>query len=141
MINLDEYLHKDQRRYVEAIQYDRLLLALKGLPGYIVEGVCLLAVLEKMQIELDAHVYVKMIRHDQWTDEADLVSESSLELHLESQIDQMRRGMRMLAIWENRDEPDLSKIALPPLTEEIIRYHNEWHPHDRALYEFHRIDS
>ena len=140
VINLDEYLLKDQRKYVDAIQYDRLRLTLETLPGCIVEGVCLLAVLAKMKIAPHEHIYIKATRNDRWTDKDELISGPSLELHLESVKDHVRRRARMLAIFENRDEPDLREIAIPPLTEEIIRYHHEWQPHKRASYEFHRID-
>ena len=120
VINLDSMLDRNRGSYVDFIDIDALRLAAEG-KKVVIEGVCLLRVLERAELDPDLLIYVKRNRHQLWADEDELGLNEPLEAHLERlrQFSAMLRGLE-------KPESGLG------LGEEIIRYHHEFRPHERA---------
>ena len=120
VISLDAFLDKKKGAYVEHIDFDRVRNALQQQHS-IVEGVCLLKVLDRAGLKLDLAIYVQRYRHGLWADEDWLGLDQNVEDYL--------KGLSVAAELisggeESESEKDLST--------EIIRYHHEFHPHERA---------
>ncbi len=68
VISLDDFLDEKRDAYVNHIDFDRVQRAVEG-RNSIVEGVCLLKVLERAGLKLDLAIYVQKYRHGLWADE------------------------------------------------------------------------
>jgi hypothetical protein len=119
-INLDDYVDRNCGTFVEHIRYDELLSSIHSTQSpVILEGVCLLAVLEKLQRKADLLIYVRRITdYGSWREEdnCDIVGDVD-ELIL-----------------------DANACDIPPLVEELIRYHHRYAPHRRADIIYDRTD-
>ncbi|WP_460410359.1 MULTISPECIES: hypothetical protein [unclassified Pseudomonas] len=118
-ISLDSFLEKDPEGYVESMDYTKLKAALEGLKGYVVEGVCLTKVLQRIQLTPEASIYIKRVRYGFWLDETQLDIHEPVEVALA------------------RERESASRFSSSPvdnlgLAEEVIRYHAEFCPHDSA---------
>lgn len=118
-IGLDSFLEKNPAGYVEYIDYPKLKAALESLEGYVVEGVCLIQVLRRIQLAPAANIYIKRVQHGFWSDET--------QLDIREPVEVVLAGARELA----------SRFSSSPvnnlgLAEEVIRYHAEFRPHDKA---------
>jgi energy-coupling factor transporter ATP-binding protein EcfA2 len=118
-ISLDSFLEKDKGGYVEYIDYIKLKEALEKFEGYIVEGVCLHQVLRRIEVAPAVNIYVRRVKHGVWLDEDTLDVSNSVEAVLVRE-----RGYASLFSSD-------SVISLG-LTEEVIRYHAEFRPHESA---------
>ena len=111
--DLDSALTNDQKAYVSAIRMNEVsdALAIQRRP-LIISGICLLEVLGKVAVQLDASVYIKRMTTWGWADEDEL---KGIDFGL----------------------PGASGEAV---RKELRRYHQKWQPHLLADYEFHRTD-
>jgi len=118
-ISLDTFLEKGKDRYVEYIDYPKLKATLENHEGYVVEGVCLRQVLQRIQLVPEANIYIKRMRHDYW------LNEDTLDINepVESVVARELQDANMFSS---------SPIANLPLAEEVIRYHDEFRPHNHA---------
>ena len=125
-INLDDYVEKDMGKYVEHVRYEQVQSMLNDTEGsIIIEGVCLLAVLEKLQRVPELLIYIKIMSHyGIWYDEDDCA--------VNGDINDFIRDKR-----ESLQEFD---VAFPELAEEIMRYHCHYRPQDKAHIVYERID-
>lgn len=57
-VHLDDFLIRNQGAFLECLRYDQLSLALRQRP-VIVEGLCMLAVLQKLAITADVFIYIR----------------------------------------------------------------------------------
>jgi hypothetical protein len=92
---------------------------LEGLEGYVVEGVCLIQVLRRIQLTPAASIYIKRVRHGFWLDEAQLNIHEPVEVAL-------ARERERASLFSSSPVDSLG------LAEEVIRYHAEFRPHDLA---------
>ncbi len=111
--DLDDALNRDQNCYIAALCYPSIRRWLAQVDDYgFISGVCLRQVLEIVEFEALAHVYVKRMATWGWADE-----------------DELRGGI-------------LSSISGSTggnsLRRELRNYHAKWQPHNVADYEFHR---
>lgn len=127
-LNLDDFLEKNQGGFVHFIKYDDLR-AKAAQPTFVVEGVCLLEVLARARITIDALVYVKRYHLGYWPDECELEIAGPLEAFLSRERELLAR------ISEQADQGNLD------LGEEIIRYHYEHRPHTKATLIYRRNDD
>lgn len=127
-LNLDDFVQKEQGGFVQFIKYDELR-AKATEPAFVVEGVCLLEVLARAEITIDALVYVKRYHLGYWSDERELDLDEPLEEFL------------------NKERALLARISGQPaednfgLGEEIIRYHYQHRPHAKAAVVYRRNDG
>jgi len=138
-LDLDEYLFKNQGGFVAFIDYPALSSALSTIPNYILSGVCLREVLANAGVGLDGHIYVKRMRHDLWANEDECVFPDGVDVA----IDNLARYSAMISrsLDEPSERPATETDESPPhLSEEIMRYHDSYQPHDVADLVYERID-
>jgi hypothetical protein len=134
VISVDDYVAEHQGTYVSSLKVLALQVALEGagIPR-IVEGVCLLNVLEKARHDPDVLIYVRRVTadgfwHDQDTCDPDepvdeLIAQLSADMAAFARLDAELSGQPL---------PDPGTVTLTPLREEIIRYHADVRPSRRA---------
>lgn len=128
VISLDKFLDTNKGAYVDHIDFDGLRRAAQR-QNSIVEGVCLLEVLERVGLKLDLAIYVQRYRHGLWADEDWL----GLDQNIEDYLEKLGIATELVSGEESERKEDLST--------EIIRYHHEFHPHERADLTFSWNDS
>lgn len=127
LISLDNYLIKNQGGFVQFLRYDELDSALRRSDRFIVEGVCLLQVLERAAVSVDALVYVKRYRHDLWADERELDIAPEV---VDEFLARERKFAAMLSSLSG--DPARADGNDPTLADEIVRYHATYRPRERA---------
>ena len=109
--DLDSALTRDQRQYRAAIRIDEVADALKRHNRLLfVSGICLRQILDDAGCGADGHIYVKRMAVWGWPDEDELAGA----------IDEV---------------PGSSGESV---RQELRAYHEHWHPHEIAEFEFHR---
>lgn len=61
IIELDDFVQENQDGYVNYIDYDRLLKKIVSNKYSVIEGICVLQVLNKIKIKPDVRVYIKVV--------------------------------------------------------------------------------
>lgn len=129
VISLDDYIEKNQDRYVSALKLNKLSMAFKNVQGIIaIEGVCLLAATKHLGIELDEHIYIKRMNHGLWADEDVCCPKESADKIIEKEEADLLVFLEYEASGEGKDKPSEGDAGLSGLTKEIIRYHVEYMP-------------
>lgn len=135
LISLDSYLDKKRGSYLDHLRYEDLKRIYRAQPRCIVEGVCLLQVLETAGLEIDTLVYVQRMQHGVWADERECDLDEDVDAFLEGE----RRLAEMFAAGE-ADQASESSSIIPSLVEEIIRYHASYRPFEKAAFLYQRHD-
>jgi hypothetical protein len=128
-MNLDDYLVEKQGGFLDNLKYDELKQKASELECFVIEGVCLLSALEKIEASVDCLVYVKRMSYGHWADEADCEVNGDVEDYINNQRNSPIR--RILAT---------SSDTLG-LDEDIIRYCAKRKPHRKADIFYLRNDS
>lgn len=130
VLNLDNYLIKNKENYVENLKYNEIHEFIeKHQNSFIIEGVCLLNILKKLNLSLDCFIYVKRInKRDEWLDE----EECNIKDSAEEIIKRIEERIKIL---------DPSYSGLPEFRKEVIHYHANERPLTRATYIFERIKN
>jgi hypothetical protein len=111
--DLDRALTRDQKEYVSALRLPEISKAVaKSRRPLFVSGICLLQVLAKVGVRLNAHIYVKRMATWGWADEDELIGRV----------------------------PEVVGASGELVRQELRLYHLNWQPHLRADYEFQRLD-
>lgn len=138
-INLDDYVEEyDSGTYVSNIKNEELLSAITiSSNPLIIEGVCLLSIMEQFDLKLDLLVYVKKIDSCGFWHDRD---KCDLEEDVDEFILKEKASLRSLAEFEAHLEGaqmSTEDVEYPSLSEEIIRYHYVFKPHIKAdiIYE------
>jgi hypothetical protein len=136
VVGLDKYLHKKQGGFAPFINYSALTSDLQRTGGMIVEGVCLLDVLSRVGARIDGHVYMKRFQHGYWADEDECVFPNGIE----EAVVRARDDAELFLQLESRQEgtPYVPSSGGLELTEELMRYHDRFHPHEVAAIVFRR---
>lgn len=129
VFHLDDYLIRDKGGFLDFLQYERLQQDIAAAPKYIIEGVCLLKVLERIEAKIDFLIYVKRYHFGCWSDERELDVQEPLEQFLEKERE-----------FANSLSADKSETGDLGLSEEVIRYHYAFRPHCHAHLIFRRDD-
>ena len=130
VLHLDDFVAKNQGDYVRNIDFASVSTAISAAPALIVEGICVLQILEALRLAEDAFVYVKRVAHGYWIDEDDLNPQIPIDEHLAA----VREEIRPIA-------QKLGESGEMGLAEEVIRYHARYRPHNSASIVFLRNDS
>lgn len=136
LLSIDDYLNQNQGSYFDQLKLEDLQRAYRQHLGCILEGVCLLKVLEAAQLEIDAIVYVKRMQHGIWTDESECDVNPE---NVDHSLGEVERLVTLSSTWEV-DNSGESRAGLPHLVEEIIRYHASYRPFERADFVYLRSD-
>lgn len=110
--DLDHALTPDQKRYVSALRFPELTEAVAHLQRPLfVSGICLREALDRVEVSLDALVYVKRMATWGWADEDELIGKL----------------------------PEVAGASGAAVRIELRAYHEKWKPHLVANYEFQRL--
>ena len=136
-INLDEFIVKKKDKYIAFINYEKLDLAIKDAliknDIVIVDGVCVLSVLQKLKIIPKYSIYVKKTNNRGcWLDEHYFDLESSPEVVFKKDKEEIREFSKLINQKYIDDEDD-------GLFQEIINYHFDFKPHIKADIIFENI--
>lgn len=130
VVHLDDFVQRGQGAYVAHLDLEVVANAVSSDEACIVEGICVLQVLERIEVSPNAFVYVKRMGKGYWLDEDDLASDEPLEEHLA----RLREEIAPIAAR-------IGESGELGLSEEVIRYHAAYRPHERATVVFLRNDS
>ena len=120
-VAVDDFIEKNRGAYVAHVDTKRLTTLLAGKGQFVIEGVCLLEVLARLNIKLDCFIYYKRLQHGLWADERECVIDGDVNEFLESEREIVR------LICKDQKRPESLGLA-----EEIIRYHAARKPHEVA---------
>ena len=131
VISLDKYVTSGKGRYRTSIRYQSLRQDLERYKGQervlVVEGVCLLEILDRVDVSPDVVVYVKRVsRNGYWLDE---------------ETCDRARGLRELLRDIRSREERVKRPGIGDLEREVAEYHCHYTPLARATYVYHRVDS
>jgi len=129
LISLDDHLVKKQNGYTLHIRCDELkaLISASRSP-ILIEGVCLLAVARRCGFDVDLLVYVRRLSHNSgiWHDQELCMAEKSAD-ELKQEARELRKAFSTTEKPDSvADDDDLG------LTGELIDYHAQWKPVQRA---------
>ena len=119
LFSLDNYLEREKGGFLEFLDYPRLRRDVSAEKAYVIEGVCLLQVLQRAGLAIDALVYIKRRHLGLWADERELDVNEPIEAFLKNE-------RKLTAMVAGEAVTDLG------LAEDVIRYHYETRPHDNA---------
>ena len=133
VVHLDKHLRKRRGTFFTALRIGQISRAMtQGSSISIIEGVCALQVLEKLNVSPTAIVYVKRMKNGIWRDEEATIPTTSLSQHLEK----LRNERNEIA--QSLQETPASG---PSLTEEVVTYHANYFPQLKATHEYLRTDA
>ncbi|RXK89141.1 hypothetical protein EST62_00960 [Chlorobaculum sp. 24CR] len=131
-INLDNYLDKGRGGFRDYLKYEAIKQNASELECFVIDGVCLLSVLEKAETSVDCLVYVKRMSYGCWADEADCEVQGDVEVYIKNQ-----RNSPIGHFIEGAE----TSLGTLGLDEEIIRYCAKYKPHLKANIFYLRKDS
>lgn len=118
VVNLDDFHIPKQDRFVDAIDFDRLKQSINILKTPVIEGICILEVLEKLEITDYVLIYCKEISENtgNWSSayRLDITDEKDYQKQI-----QQHRGLDI----------------------EIIKYHYKYRPFEKADYIYQIINQ
>jgi uridine kinase len=139
-LNLDDFLEENRGEYAKHIRYNDLQKWIADTIGpIIIEGVCLLAVLERLNQCPDVLIYVKRISdYGSWRDEDDCEVNDDIDEFISQKHEELQKFVLGEAYIEGSDDPN--DISFPQFAEEVIRYHFTYRPHRNADVIYNRVD-
>ena len=130
LLSLDDFIHKNQGTFLPHLKRGELGNAIEAASQPLVlEGICMLAALEAVQVSPDLLIYVKRLdRYGEWEDE------ETCDVTIPPDEIIQREAARARPFLEALGElpPAEGESGLDPLREEVIRYHCSYHPTRRA---------
>lgn len=140
VLDVNDYLHKNQGGYVDFIDYPALQAALSSMPALILCGVCLRQVLANLGATLDGHIYITRMQHGLWADEDECVFPDGVDAAIENLVSTTASITRRFdepsdySVFERDD--DSLQLAI-----EIMHYHAAFVPHEAADVIYERDDQ
>tara|TARA_Y100001938_G_scaffold135436_1_gene197110 strand:- start:1796 stop:2374 length:579 start_codon:yes stop_codon:yes gene_type:complete len=133
LISLDDFLARNQDIYVDSLRVNEIFDAITSTVGItIIEGVCLLAAIDRTNVKLNELVYVKRIRHGIWVDEETYGSTKTADEVVADEERKLAVFLEWEASQKGKDSPTNNDRKLSAFREEIIRYHAKYKPSERA---------
>jgi hypothetical protein len=140
VVSLDNHLDKKQNRYTHHIRCNELKAALSAsAPPILIEGVCLLAVAHRCDFNVDVLVYVRRLSRNSgiWHDQELCMGERPVA-ELKNVVRELRHifaeGASATEASDATADEDLG------LAGELIDYHAQWTPVQRAHLVFDVVD-
>ena len=140
-LNVDDYLEENRGHFVKCVKYEAVQSQVdQAKKPVIIEGVCLLAVFQRLQRKPDMFIYVKRVSDDdRWRDKDDCDVTENIDKFMEKKKGDLQKFLWAEASIEGRDF-NAKDHEFPSLDEEIIRYHHKFKPHKKADIIYKRID-
>ena len=138
VINLDKFVNSVQGGFIDQIKLDELKEAVSSAKRpLIIEGCCLLEVMEKTEINIDCHIYFKRLCHGIWSEKGEYEVHGTLMDHIKKQNDFCKELARLEATQKNEIFIEDDDYLLP-LTKDLYRYHFNYTPYTRANFIYER---
>ena len=139
VLDVDDYLYQNQGGYVDFIDYPALSGAMASLPSFVLCGSCLREILANLSTDLDGHIYIKRMRDDLWVDEELCVFPDGVDAAMENLA---RHSAVISDLFDERPDQlgQVMEDSLPQLSAEIMRYHENFAPHEAADLVYERDD-
>ncbi|MEK6775344.1 MAG: hypothetical protein AABY87_00510 [bacterium] len=137
----DEYVEKNLGQFVQNIKYDKVREKINNAQNtLILDGVCLLAVFDRLHIDPDLLIYVKRTgSYGEWRDEEECDVSEDIEGFIARENEEYHRfGEAEAGIEGKKFDPD--EWTLSELQKEIIRYHYDFRPHRKSDIIYNRGD-
>lgn len=130
LLSLDDFIHQNQGSFLPHLKVDELRAALTAArPLVVLEGICMLAALDRLRFTPDLLIYVKRIdRHGVWDEESTGDPTESAETIIRREAASARPFLEALG----ETPPADGESGLDSLREEVIRYHCDFQPFRRA---------
>jgi hypothetical protein len=131
VLDVDDYVHRNQGGYVDFVDYPALASALAKIPAFILCGVCLREILGNLGTELDGHIYIMRMREGLWADEDSCVFPDGVDAAIQDLVSNTAMMARHFdepshhAGFEQDDES-------LQLMFEVMRYHAAFVPQEAA---------
>ena len=140
-IDIDgDYLIPNDGLFIDFIKYEKLKADIFELVSngerVVIDGICILKVLDRIGFKPDIRVYVKRIHSQQWRDGKYLDYSTNIEDALSAKRDEPQEFENNAAYIEGREIIDSSR---EDMTHETFRYHYLYHPDIISDLVFHRI--
>lgn len=134
VVPLDEFVMENHGGYVPCLRTSEFQVALdQAVRPAIVEGVCVLAALERVSHQPDVLIYVKRVDGDgYWHDEETCDLSEPVDELISRLAQEVAAIDRFDAEQSGESPPEEDTPGLTPLREEIIRYHAHYRPSRRA---------
>jgi hypothetical protein len=119
-IEVDSYLHQHRGEYVSHLRLEILRkdVAASVEPVSLIEGVCLLDILERIQITLDVLIYVKRV--------------DTAGIWVDQNLCDTSRSLAKILEWLSHTESCAGKPGIANLDRELATYHHKFQPVERA---------
>jgi len=119
---LDDFLIKDQNGFLEHLRYSKLIEKIHSCNHYVIEGICLLDVLARLDCNIDKLIYIKNGLPGRWETERDCCIKEGVEEFIEREIFLINDIARLQGKKETCTGLGISG--------EIIRYHASFKPNE-----------
>jgi hypothetical protein len=139
-INLDDYIEKHQGQYINSMQNYKIidLINTQKVP-VIIEGLCLLQILQINNIDYDFLIYVKKISlSGNWIDKDEYFSSGDVEKFVTKKRKDYEKISKIGAMFDRDASSD--EYVFNDVIEEVIRYNDKYSPHMVANIIYSRID-
>jgi len=142
-IDIDgDYLIPNDGLYLDFIKYEKLkndiFEIISNEKIAVVDGICILEVLNRIGFKPDLKVYVKRIHIQQWRDGKHIDYSKDVEHALTAIRDELQRFENDAAYIEDR-EPTIIDSSREDMNDETVRYHYLYHPDIVSDLTFNRI--
>jgi hypothetical protein len=132
VISLDCHVDKNRGAYAPLIRCHEVTAAMEATGGrvVVVDGVSLRAVAERCGFVIDVHIYVKQVSNESglcmWQDADLCLAETPVDV-----LKRNAREIRMAAALMNGEDVEQAEKDIG-LREELIDYHAQWRPVEKA---------
>jgi len=133
-VEIDNFLNQKRGGFLDHIRYTELADTLQRDDGgatFVVEGCCILEVMRRVEGVPDLKIYLKHKRVGQWACDF-LAKYENAEDAIAGETEAIRNFKELFSKLEESDAQEQSPAALPPLRKELIDYHFEYLPHEKA---------
>lgn len=138
-LNLDEFLNQKRGGFLDHLRYDELAAAVNRARdggAVIIEGVCVLEVLQRLGVKPSVHIYVKhLVAGCIWQPEG-MLSMASVSAALAREEEECRRFAKL-----SGDPVEAGEDLLGGLVREVIAYHYTFRPHESPDIVYERSDD
>jgi adenylate kinase family enzyme len=142
-IDIDkDYLTPNDGLFINFVKYEKLKADISKFVSdgkrVVIDGICILKVLDRIGFKPDIKVYVKRIHSQQWRDGKYLNYSTNVEDALSAERNELQEFENDAAYIEGR-EPKIIDSSREDMTHETFRYHYLYHPDIVSDLVFHRI--
>ena len=145
-LNLDDekYLENKKGTYIDYIKYDILDKEIKenmnNKKVTIIDGICILKILEYLKIKSELTIYVKRLSwYGHWYDGDYFDYEKNAKEIIQESENSIKKSINDRA--EKQNKPSLKYVYKKSIFHEIIEYHHNYKPDDKADIIYERFEE